>query len=276
MAPGSTGGQERCRSDSSDRAAWARVRREISCKRIAVTVNIEPAPRRKRFWRAERRSPTPRPVPAVVRSFSRCRGCRRGGCRRRAKGCPRQSGEGHHRRTVEHDQRRLVEALSVPTGRRTASRSGARLGRPDAAAAGDLYVVTAGAPGALRTAAPLDAVGQKTFTVSEKPEVATIIKLSGNFLTAAVVEPRRGDGAGRQVGSTSTKTWTYALRLVRRVRLQDLWGSHSDGKFELAAFAAPLGSKDLRRTLAAVEVLRVPRRSPGSCATFPLVACPWR
>ena len=62
-------------------------------------------------------------------------------------------------------------------------------GRPDVATTGQLYVVAAGAPDALQATAPLlDAVGQRTFTVSEKPEAANLVKLSGNFLIAAVIE----------------------------------------------------------------------------------------
>jgi len=62
-------------------------------------------------------------------------------------------------------------------------------GRPDAAAAGHLFVIAAGEPAAVDAAAPLfDAIGQKTFVVSDTPQTANLIKLSGNFLIAAVVE----------------------------------------------------------------------------------------
>ena len=62
-------------------------------------------------------------------------------------------------------------------------------GRPDVAAAGQLFVVAAGAPDAVEAAAPLfDAIGQKTFIVSETPKAANLVKLSGNFLIASVIE----------------------------------------------------------------------------------------
>jgi 3-hydroxyisobutyrate dehydrogenase-like beta-hydroxyacid dehydrogenase len=44
-------------------------------------------------------------------------------------------------------------------------------GRPDVAAAGQLFVVAAGAPDAVKAAAPLfDAIGKRTFVVSETPK----------------------------------------------------------------------------------------------------------
>jgi 3-hydroxyisobutyrate dehydrogenase-like beta-hydroxyacid dehydrogenase len=62
-------------------------------------------------------------------------------------------------------------------------------GRPDAAAAAKLFIVAAGASDALAACRPLfDALGQKTFVVGDKPQAANLIKLSGNFLIAAVIE----------------------------------------------------------------------------------------
>lgn len=62
-------------------------------------------------------------------------------------------------------------------------------GRPNMAAAGQLFVIAAGEPSAIEAAGPLfAAMGQRTFIVSETPEAANLIKLSGNFLIAAVME----------------------------------------------------------------------------------------
>src|ERR1700760_1488278 len=61
-------------------------------------------------------------------------------------------------------------------------------GRPGAAAAGNLFVVAAGASNTIERVAPLfDAIGQQTFTVSESPQAANLVKLSGNFLIASVI-----------------------------------------------------------------------------------------
>jgi 3-hydroxyisobutyrate dehydrogenase-like beta-hydroxyacid dehydrogenase len=62
-------------------------------------------------------------------------------------------------------------------------------GRPEVAAAGQLFVVAAGDPTAVDVAAPLlDVIGQRTFVVSDTPKAANLVKLSGNFLGAAVIE----------------------------------------------------------------------------------------
>ncbi len=62
-------------------------------------------------------------------------------------------------------------------------------GRPDAAAAGKLFVVVGGAADVIKICMPLfEAIGQKTFVMSERPENANLVKLSGNFLIASVIE----------------------------------------------------------------------------------------
>src|SRR2546423_6716697 len=62
-------------------------------------------------------------------------------------------------------------------------------GRPDAAASRRLIIVAAGAGSAIQSAMPLlSAMGQRTFTVSQKPKDANLVKLSGNFLIASVME----------------------------------------------------------------------------------------
>src|SRR5947199_9155368 len=62
-------------------------------------------------------------------------------------------------------------------------------GRPEAAAAGKLFIVAAGAPDAVGACLPLfEAMGQKTFPVGDDPKAANLVKLSGNFLIASVIE----------------------------------------------------------------------------------------
>ena len=62
-------------------------------------------------------------------------------------------------------------------------------GRPEVAAAGQLSIIAAGDPAAVTAASPLlDAIGQKTFTISDTPKTANLVKLSGNFLIASAIE----------------------------------------------------------------------------------------
>ena len=134
-------------------------------------------------------------------------------------------------------------------------------GRPDVAAAGQLYVVAAGAPDVLQTAMPLlNAISQRTFTVSENAEAANLIKLSGNFLIAAVIESL-GE-AMALVGKAGVDKHQYLDILTSTLFGAPVYKTYggliADAKFEPAAFAAPLGLKDIRLTLAAAEDLRVP------------------
>ena len=56
-------------------------------------------------------------------------------------------------------------------------------GRPDVAAAGQLFIVAAGAKAAIEACQPLfQVLGQKTFPIGERPRDANLVKLSGNFL----------------------------------------------------------------------------------------------
>src|SRR2546422_2957032 len=62
-------------------------------------------------------------------------------------------------------------------------------GRPEMAAAAKLFIVAAGAPDAIDACLPLFvAMGQKTFPVGDEPKAANLVKLSGNFLIASVIE----------------------------------------------------------------------------------------
>src|SRR5206468_2875941 len=62
-------------------------------------------------------------------------------------------------------------------------------GRPEAAAAKQLWIVAAGPADALTRCRPvLDALGQGVIVVGDDPPHANVIKLAGNFLLAAAIE----------------------------------------------------------------------------------------
>jgi len=134
-------------------------------------------------------------------------------------------------------------------------------GRPDIAATGQLFVVAAGAPDAVEAAAPLlDAIGQKTFVISDTPKAGNLVKLSGNFLIASVIESL-GE-AMALIGKAGVDRRQYLDILTSTLFDASVYKTYdgliADGKFEPAGFAAPLGQKDIRLTLAAAEDLRVP------------------
>jgi 3-hydroxyisobutyrate dehydrogenase-like beta-hydroxyacid dehydrogenase len=134
-------------------------------------------------------------------------------------------------------------------------------GRPDMAAAGRLFIAAAGEPAAVAAAAPLfDAIGQKTFIVSETPKAANLVKLSGNFLIAAAIEAL-GEAIAL-VGKGGVERHQYVDMLTSTLFDAPIYKTYSaliaGGKFEPAGFSAPLGAKDIRLALAAGEELRVP------------------
>lgn len=134
-------------------------------------------------------------------------------------------------------------------------------GRPDAAAAAKLFIVAAGAPEHVERVAPLfDAIGQKTFTVSETPSAANLVKLSGNFLIASVIESLGEAMALVAKGGVDKAQYLDLLTstLFNAPVYKTYGGLIAEERFEPAGFAAPLGAKDIRLTLTAAEGLGVP------------------
>jgi 3-hydroxyisobutyrate dehydrogenase-like beta-hydroxyacid dehydrogenase len=134
-------------------------------------------------------------------------------------------------------------------------------GRPEAAAARRLFVVAAGEPGAIEAvSALLEALGQKTFVMSDTPQAANLVKLSGNFLIASVIESLGEAIALVEKGGIDPRRYLELLTssLFDTPIYKNYGGLIVGGSFEPAGFAAPLGYKDIRLALAAAEDLRVP------------------
>ena len=134
-------------------------------------------------------------------------------------------------------------------------------GRPEAASAAKLFVIAAGDPQVLQPLVPLfDAIGQRTFVVSEQPHTANLVKLSGNFLIASAIE-----SVGEAVALV-TKAGVDRLQYVDILTstlfaapvYQTYGGLIARQEFEPAGFAATLGLKDIQLVLAAAQQLQVP------------------
>ncbi len=139
-------------------------------------------------------------------------------------------------------------------------------GRPDAAAAAKLFIVAAGKQEILDRCRPLfEALGQRTFTVGDTPKLANLVKLSGNFLIASVIESL-GE-AMTLVGKAGIDRRQYLELLTSTLFGSRVYTSYggmiADRKYEPAGFAAPLGYKDIRLALEAAEELRVPMPLAG-------------
>jgi 3-hydroxyisobutyrate dehydrogenase-like beta-hydroxyacid dehydrogenase len=134
-------------------------------------------------------------------------------------------------------------------------------GRPDAAAAGRLFIVAGGSAAALDKAAPLlAALGQKTYRVSDRPSAANLVKLSGNFLSASVIEALGEALALVAKGGIDERLYLEVMTssLFDAPVYKTYGGLIASEHFAPAGFAAPLGHKDIRLLLAAAEDLRVP------------------
>jgi 3-hydroxyisobutyrate dehydrogenase-like beta-hydroxyacid dehydrogenase len=147
------------------------------------------------------------------------------------------------------------------------ARAGQRLvaapvfGRPEAAAAAQLFIVTAGDPAAVGACQPLfGAMGQKTISIGTEPSAANLVKLSGNFLLASAIEAL-GEAVAL-VGKAGIDRHAFVDLLSSTIFPAPAYKTYgnliADNQFQPARFAAPLGFKDIRLTLAAAESLRVP------------------
>jgi 3-hydroxyisobutyrate dehydrogenase-like beta-hydroxyacid dehydrogenase len=156
----------------------------------------------------------------------------------------------------------LSERLSQAHGQRQQGYIAAPVfGRPDAAAAGRLYVVAAGRQNLIEKVQPLlDILGQRTFRVSEDPQAANLVKLSGNFLLATVIESLGEALALAEKGGVDRHQFLdlFTSSLFNIPVYKNYGSMIADRHFEPAGFAAHLGQKDMRLVLAAAEELKVP------------------
>jgi 3-hydroxyisobutyrate dehydrogenase-like beta-hydroxyacid dehydrogenase len=134
-------------------------------------------------------------------------------------------------------------------------------GRPEAAAAAKLFVVAAGRPAAVDRCRPaFDAMGQRTFVVSEDPVAANLIKLSGKFLIATVIEALGETIALMRKANIDPERYLEVItNTLFAAPVYKTYGALIAGeKYKPAGFKAPLGLKDVRLVLAAAEQNRVP------------------
>ncbi len=134
-------------------------------------------------------------------------------------------------------------------------------GRPDAAAAAKLFIAAAGAEADLARLQPLfDALGQRSFVMSDTPARANLVKLSGNFLIASVIEAL-GEALAL-VGKGGVDQRAYLDLLTSSLFNAPVYKTYGnllvERNFEPPGFAAPLGQKDIRLVLTAAEALNVP------------------
>ena len=163
-----------------------------------------------------------------------------------------------------------MSTIAVPTAERIAAQHAERkqcflsapvFGRPEAAAAAKLFVVTGGDPAQLRVATPiLETIGQKLFNVGKHPSSANLVKLCGNFMILSAIEAMaEAMTLAEKGGVPKAKLLEVLIGSLFDAPLFRNYGAILvEERFRPAGFAAPLGLKDMRLVSQAAEVERVP------------------
>lgn len=139
--------------------------------------------------------------------------------------------------------------------------AGPVFGRPEAAAAAQLFIAAAGDAPVLQRCQPVfDAVGQRTFMIGPKPEMANVVKLSGNFLISSVIESL-GEAVAltRKYGIDPHEYIDFLTSTLFSATVYKTYGGLiADQHFSPAGFKMRLGLKDVRLVLAAAEGVDAP------------------
>ena len=105
-----------------------------------------------------------------------------------------------------------------------------------------------------------DDLGQKTFVVDQFPPKANLVKLSGNFLVASVIECL-GEAVAliRKAGVDPTQFLGILTGSLFAAPVYETYGELIlEDRFRPAGFTMPLGLKDMRGVLAAADAKNVP------------------
>ena len=134
-------------------------------------------------------------------------------------------------------------------------------GRPEAAEGGRLSVVAAGPDALIQRCKPLwEALGPKLMVAGERPSMANVVKLTGNFLIATVLESL-GEALAfaRKSGVDPAAVLDFLTSTLFNAPVYKTYGGLIvEGKHEQVGFALPLGLKDVRLVLQAADAQSVP------------------
>ena len=134
-------------------------------------------------------------------------------------------------------------------------------GRPDAAEAAKLAIVAAGSKAAIDRCKPLfEVMGPKLWIVGEKPSLANVVKLTGNFLISTVLESLSEAMAfARKSGVDAAGLMDFLTGTLFNAPVYKTYGGLIvEGNYDKVGFALPLGLKDTRLVLQAAETQNVP------------------
>jgi 3-hydroxyisobutyrate dehydrogenase-like beta-hydroxyacid dehydrogenase len=134
-------------------------------------------------------------------------------------------------------------------------------GRPEAAAGGKLFIAAAGDKDVMELCRPvLESMGQKVFVIGAKPEMANVVKLSGNFLIATVIESLGEAIALARKYDIDPHAYVDFLTstLFNAPVYKTYGGIIADEQYTPPGFKLRLGLKDIRLALSAGESVDAP------------------
>ena len=134
-------------------------------------------------------------------------------------------------------------------------------GRPEAAAAGKLFIVAAGASADIDALTPVFAtISQKVFRIGETPSHANLVKLCGNFTILAAIETMaEGMALAEKGGVPKAKLLEVLTGTLFDAPVYKNYGAALvESRFTPAGFKAPLGLKDMRLVAESADKHRVP------------------
>lgn len=135
------------------------------------------------------------------------------------------------------------------------------LGRPEAAAAGQLGVLLAGPPAATERCKPLiSAVARRVFEAGSRPEHAAVVKLANNLLVGCAIEAM-GEAYSlvRKYGVTPNVLYDVMVEgLFSAPAYQGYGKIIAEERYSSVGFTVGLGLKDANLIMAAAEAEAVP------------------
>ncbi len=153
------------------------------------------------------------------------------------------------RNLEQEHSRRGQQFLSAPV-----------FGRPDAAEAKKLLVVTAGPEDVVaRCQSLFDAIGRQTFVAGKQPWQANAVKLCGNFMIASLIEAFGEANATLRKAGVSPQLFLDVMNALMSSPIYANYGKMiAEERFQPAGFALTLGLKDVRLALATADELAAP------------------
>jgi 3-hydroxyisobutyrate dehydrogenase-like beta-hydroxyacid dehydrogenase len=163
-----------------------------------------------------------------------------------------------------------MSTISVALARSLAERHAARgshfvaapvFGRPEAAAAGKLWILQSGAAAAKARVRPvLEALSQAVHDIGEAPDAAPLGKIAGNFLIGAATEAMGEAFALLQKSGVDARIWHQMMgSTIFACPIYANYGRFIlDHAFSPPGFKLTLGAKDIGLALAAGQEQAVP------------------